>query len=411
VPDNAVMTANGAPMIPPEARAVSDEQLASVLLEDDIRDALQCVSVRRPSPSERCRLVGLCDEVGIGLTFAGFPAVSGREFQDCLAVLNHIRSSRLKIRPVVMARAVESDLLRVLDLRHATGTDILVDLYICTSPIRAVVEGWSVADLLERLRASCRRARAEGLPFRIALEDSTRTPRADLVAALRRLADLEPECVVLNDTAGHCLPAAAAAETAAVKDLLTTLDSPATVAWHGHNDKGLALANALAAVGAGADVVSGTVLGVGERSGNIPLEQMLLLASQAGATRYRLDAVPQLCAEFARATGIEIRPGAPLVGADVFSTGTGTHAAALLKARMLGRNWEDLVYSGVPAADLGFTHTILIGPNSGTAAVRQVLSDAGLPVDENTVNAVLEHCHTQSTCIRDLTQLRSVITA
>ena len=380
-----------------------------VLVEDDTRDALQSVAVARPTTDERRDLLERVSRLGVHLSFIGFPAVSAVEHAECQALVSYIAERRLAIRPVLMARAVAIDLDRIIDIQQASGCAIVADLYVSISSIRLRAEGWDLVRLLRDLVAVASRAANNGLDFRLAFEDSTRAVPNDLKSAVEAALDVGAPTIVLNDTVGSSHPSGAARHVAFVGDLVARAGADAAIAWHGHNDKGLALANALAAVDAGATIVSGTFLGVGERAGNIPLEQLILALAERGQFGSDLDELPLICALFAARMGWSIPPNQPLIGADVFSTGTGTHAAALLKARHLGREWEDAIYSGVSAAALGREQSILIGPNSGRAAVRAVLDELSIEVNDDVVEQVLEHCKRAAKCLRTREEIEGIM--
>ena len=380
-----------------------------VLVEDDTRDALQSVAVTRPTTDERRELLERTSDLGVHLSFLGFPAVSGHESAQCEALVRHVVQRRLSIRPVLMARAIEADLLPILNIQETTGCPVVADLYVSISSIRLRVEGWDLTRLLRGLVGVARHAEKMGLEFRVAFEDSTRATPEALKSAIAAALDVGAPTIVLNDTVGSSNPSGAARHVAFVLGLVARAGSDAAIAWHGHNDKGLALANGIAAVDAGATVVSGTFLGIGERAGNIPLEQLILLLAERGQSGFNLAGLPLVAALFASRTGWSIPSNQPLVGADVFSTGTGTHAAALVKARRLGSTWEDAIYSDVSAAALGREQSILIGPNSGRAAVRAVLDGLSLDSRDDIVERVLQHCELAVTCLRTRPEIEAVV--
>ena len=145
----------------------------------------------------------------------------------------------------------------------------------------------------------------------------------------------------------------------------------------------------------GADCISGSFLGLGERAGNTALERVLFHLHELGSRRFRLEQLVPFLHRLAEFTRTPLPPTAPLVGAQAFATTAGTHAAAILKARKLGREFEDLVFSGVPAAALGRTQDVLLGPTSGLTNARyalEALPDVGAPADaEAASRALLEH--------------------
>ncbi|GAA4992905.1 homocitrate synthase [Yinghuangia aomiensis] len=363
-----------------------------VRVEDDVRESLQNVRVHRPTLEQRKQMLELSAQVGVQVTFLGFPAASAAEREQCAALVGHLADKKLPQEPVLMARAVAADVRAVLEIQQQQSAPVTADLYLSSSPIRARVENWSVREMLERLKAMARLAAGEGLDFRIAFEDSTRTPPGYLAPCVKAALDVGAKCVVLNDTAGDCVPAGASRHTEFVADLIAKSGTDTELSWHGHNDKGLALANSLAAIEAGATLISGTFTGLGERTGNTPLEQLLVLLVNAGTPRYDLSQLVPMCELIAAATGVEIPTHLPVVGADAFSTSTGTHATAVLKARALGPDFEDAVYSAVSARRLGREQELLLGPNSSRPAVSAVLDAMALPVTGDDIDALLAHC-------------------
>jgi 2-isopropylmalate synthase len=160
--------------------------------------------------------------------------------------------------------------------------------------------------------------------------------------------------------------------------------------WHGHRDRGLGLANTLAAVDAGATRVHGTALGVGERVGNTPMEQILLNLKLLGIRDDDLTCLPQYVEAVSKAVGVPIAVNTPIIGRDAFRTATGVHAAAVIKAQRKGDAWlADRVYSGVPASWVGRSQEILIGHMSGGSNVLFYLKAHGLPDGPEVVEAVL----------------------
>ncbi len=172
--------------------------------------------------------------------------------------------------------------------------------------------------------------------------------------------------------------------------LASELGSDIGIDWHGHRDRGLDLANSLAAVEGGATRVHGTALGIGERVGNTPMEQLLVNLKLLGLRDDDLTRLPEYVATVSRATGVTVPANAPIVGRDAFRTATGVHAAAVIKAQKRGETWlADRVYSGVPAGMIGRTQEIEVGPMSGASNVTYYLSSRGLQSDPQVVQAVL----------------------
>ena len=145
------------------------------------------------------------------------------------------------------------------------------------------------------------------------------------------------------------------------------------VEWHGHCDRGLAVANSMAALVAGAEVVHATACGIGERVGNTQMDQMLVNLKLMGIEPWASQDLTKLkhyCEAVAKATGIPIPKNYPVVGDDAFRTATGVHAAAVIKAyRKNDEMLANSIYSGVPSHYFGMEQIIEIGPMSGKSNV------------------------------------------
>jgi 2-isopropylmalate synthase len=153
--------------------------------------------------------------------------------------------------------------------------------------------------------------------------------------------------------------------------------------WHGHRDRGLGVANTLAAIDAGVDRVHGTALGIGERVGNTEMDLLLVTLKLLGMHEHRLAQLPDYVHVVSRATGVPIPPSYPVFGEDAFRTGTGVHAAAIIKAKLKGDDWlVDRVYSGIPASMFGMSQRIEISHVSGMSNVKYWLAEHGYDAND-----------------------------
>jgi 2-isopropylmalate synthase len=165
---------------------------------------------------------------------------------------------------------------------------------------------------------------------------------------------------------------------------------PVQVDWHGHRDRGMGLINCLAAIEAGANRIHATALGVGERVGNAEMDLLLVNLNLLGAHRRDLSRLPEYCRLVAEAVGLPIPANYPVLGADAFRTGTGVHAAAIIKAKRKGDDWlANRVYSSVPAEELGLSQKIEISPLSGLSNVKHWLETHGYDADDAAACKVL----------------------
>ncbi|NCG22030.1 MAG: 2-isopropylmalate synthase, partial [Rhodobacterales bacterium] len=159
--------------------------------------------------------------------------------------------------------------------------------------------------------------------------------------------------------------------------------------WHGHNDRGLGLTNGLYAIEAGCDRVHGCVLGIGERVGNTPIDLMLVNMKLLGVDDSDMKVLSELTKVVSDACHVPIPVNYPVFGLDAFRTGTGVHAAAVIKAENRGEGWlADRIYSGVPASWFGREQEIEIGHQSGLSHVKYWLKKRNIEQSDALVQAL-----------------------
>jgi 2-isopropylmalate synthase len=234
---------------------------------------------------------------------------------------------------------------------------------------------------------------SEGLPVMMVTEDTTRAHPEALKALYGRAIEWGAKRLCVADTVGHATPDGVRALVRFVIDeIVAPSGEEVGVDWHGHRDRGLGLANTLAAIEAGATRVHGTALGIGERAGNTEMDLILVNLKLLGVHQGDLRLLPEYCERSARALGVPLPNAYPVVGRDAFRTGTGVHAAAIIKAEQKGDAWlADRVYSGVPASMVGRSQEIEIGPMAGLSNVRYWLRVRGYdPDDERLTHRIFE---------------------
>jgi 2-isopropylmalate synthase len=364
-----------------------------VLLNDEtLRDGLQNPSVCDPSVEEKIEILHLMEALGIDAVNIGLPGAGPRAFEHTEALAREIATQRMKIKPNCAARTHENDIRPIVEISQRVGIPIEAATFLGSSPIRRLVEDWTVDHLERTTEKAVKFAVENGLPCMYVTEDTVRTD-PDTVkrlysAAIRNGA----RAVVLCDTVGHATPNGA---FNLVKFAITEVVEPSgetiRVDWHGHNDRGLSIANSLAAVAAGAHQVHGAANALGERVGNTPMELMLVNLRLMGLIHQDLSRLKEYCEKVAKATHTSIPPNYPVVGHDAFRTATGVHAAALIKAfRKKDPVLANAVYSGVPAHLFGLDQVIEIGPMSGKSNVLFWLEKHGIPADEGIVNRIFD---------------------
>ena len=223
-------------------------------------------------------------------------------------------------------------------------------------------------------------------------EDTTRTD-ADTVRALYSTAiRCGARSIVLCDTVGHATPMGAYNLVKFVREkVVTPSGETIRIDWHGHCDRGLAIANSFAAIAAGANQIQTVANSLGERVGNTPTELMLVNMRLLGLIDRDLSTLKEYCEKVAQATRTTIPPNYPVVGRDAFRTATGVHAAAIIKAYRKGdSDLADAVYSGVPASLFGLEQVIEVGPMSGKSNVLYWLDKHGIPAGEELVGKIFD---------------------
>jgi 2-isopropylmalate synthase len=355
-----------------------------VELDDEtLRDGLQSPSVTDPAIGDKIRLLHLMDGLGVPAAL-GLPGAGPRAVGAVTALAREIAEQRLRIEANCAARTVLADVRPIAEISQATGVPIEACTFIGSSPIRQYTEGWTLERMLASVEEAVTFAVGEGLPVMMVTEDSTRARPEMLQALYGRAIDCGARRICLADTVGHATPEGARALVRFVIDeIVVPSGEPVKVDWHGHRDRGLGLANALAALQAGATRLHGTALGIGERCGNPEMDLLLVNLKLLGLHDADLSSLPEYCELVARACQVPLVHSYPVVGRDAFRTGTGVHAAAIVKAERKGDAWlADRVYSGIPASMVGRRQEIEIGPMSGLSNVKHWLKAHGHDPDD-----------------------------
>ena len=373
-----------------ESEPLTDKR---VLLDDEtLRDGLQSPTVSDPAIEDKIQLLHLMEELGIQMLDIGLPGAGPRAYADTLALAQEIARSRLKIRPNCAARTTIQDIEPILDIADKTGVTIDAATFLGSSMIRQYVENWTMDDLLRKTEEAVTYGIKRGLPVMYVTEDTTRA----FPETIKRLYVTAINCgarhIVLTDTVGHATPAGVRALVRFVVDeVVRPSGEEILISWHGHNDRGLSVINSLAAVQAGADVIHGCALGIGERVGNTPMDQVLVNLKLLGAIDQDLIKLKDYCEVASRACRVVIPPGYPVFGSDAFRTATGVHAAAVIKAFRKGETeLANTVYSGVPSHLFGLEQIIDIGPMSGRSNVIFWLEKRGIQPREDRVTVIYE---------------------
>jgi len=357
--------------------------------DETLRDGLQSPSVRDPDLDQKLELIRLMDELGIHTADVGLPGAGARAREHITTLCKEMTS--LKITPNVACRTLVGDIAPVADLVQATGEPVEVCAFIGSSPIRQFAEGWNLDDMVKLSREAVEFCVQNDLPCMFVTEDTTRARPEDVRRLFTTAIEAGAKRICICDTCGHATPPGVRALIGYVKTLVAELGADVGIDWHGHRDRGLGLINALTAVKAGATRIHACALGIGERAGNTEMDLLLVNLKLMGAIDNDLSKLADYCRVAAQATGVPIPHNYSVFGEDAFETGTGVHAAAVIKAYKKGDAWlADRVYSGVPAGMFGLEQIIKVGPMSGKSNVAWVLERHGVEPTEDAVAKVLE---------------------
>jgi 2-isopropylmalate synthase len=271
--------------------------------DETLRDGLQSPSARIPELDRKIAILELMPAIGVNSANLGFPASSAREYHDVLELTRTVAARRLPIAPNCAARTIESDIEPVADISQRAGLAIEVDLFIGSSPIRQLVEGWSMDHLCRTVETCVASAVRHNLPVMFVTEDTFRSTPETIRTLCRAAVDQGARRVCVCDTVGSAAPAGVRRLLSFVRGIV---GDDVHIDWHGHNDRGLALANSIEAIAAGADRVHATALGIGERVGNCSLEQLLMTVNRLGYRQTDLSKLEDYLELVSQSVGVPI---------------------------------------------------------------------------------------------------------
>ena len=242
----------------------------------------------------------------------------------------------------------------------------------------------------------------EGLPVMFVTEDTTRANPETIRALYTTAIRCGARAVCVCDTVGHATPDGAREVVKFVRGIIDQQGEKIRLDWHGHQDRGLGVINSIAAIEGGADQVHGSALGMGERVGNTPVDQLLVNLKLMGWIENDLTRLREYCDKAAEACRWTIPLNYPVFGRDAFRTATGVHAAAVIKSYRKGDpELADLIYSGVPAGQFGLKQVIEIGPMSGKSNVIFWLETRGLEASEDRIARIYERAKQASAVLSE----------
>lgn len=391
---------NPRPSAPPYELKLNDETL---------RDGLQSPSVFNPSIPEKLELLHYMEDLGVYSAAIGLPAAGPHAYADVLAIATEIARHRMQIYPYCAARTHQNDILPIIEIQQKTGIKVQAALFIFSSPIRQFAEGWTVDKLVETSEKAIEFAHQNDVPVMYVTEDTTRSRPEALERLYGAAIDRNVERVCISDTVGHATPDGAQQVTRFIRGLVTKSKKSIGVDWHGHRDRDVGVANAIAAFYAGADRIHGSMLGIGERVGNAPLDMLMVNFKLMGVFDRDLRKLPLYARRVSEVCKVPLPDNYPVLGRDAFRTQTGVHADAIVKAYKKGDAWlANRIYSGVPADEFGLDQVIEIGPMSGKSNVRFWLESRSIAASDALVDRIFERAKQVDHILTD-EEIRAII--
>ncbi len=340
-----------------------------VIYDTTLRDGEQSPGVSF-TEEQKVDIAHALDEIHVHQIEAGFPAVSEQERRT----VKRIANSGLDAKVLVLTRLLTKE----VDMAVDCDVDMIL-LFFGSSDIHLKHKFRNCYDHIEECITNVvEYGKDHGLTVSFSTEDSTRTRPETLRMFNQSALEAGADRIGLTDTVGCAHPDAM---VRMVKDLKTYCDKPISV--HLHNDYGLAVANALESVCAGADAIATTVNGIGERAGNVPLEEFVtaskyLLHLDMGVDTTGFYKLSQKVADY---SGIALQPHKPLVGKNVFSHESGIHVAAVLE--------HSTTYESIPPEVVGNHRRLILGKHTGKAIIEKRIKENGLELTPDQIDIIL----------------------
>lgn len=330
---------------------------------------------------EKLRLARQLEKLGVDIIEAGFPVSSDGEFQAVKQIAREVRGAQI----AALARANRFDIDRAWEA-IAEAASPRIHTFISSSDIHLKYQlKKSRAQVLTEAREAVRHARQFTPNVEFSPMDATRTDRDYLVEMVTAVIEEGANTVNIPDTVGYAIPEEFGELIASLFDRVPNIGQ-AVISVHCHNDLGLAVANSLAAVRAGARQVECTINGIGERAGNAALEEIVMaLATRRDffdlATGIHTEYIFQTSRLLTKITGISVQPNKAVVGANAFAHESGIHQDGLIK--------EKSTYEIMTPQSVGISDTrLVLGKHSGRHSVSEHLKKMGYNLNKDDLNKV-----------------------
>jgi len=370
------------------------ERRRITIFDTTLRDGEQSPGIAL-QPLEKAEIAEQLERLGVDVIEAGFPASSPGDFEGVREVARTVERATV----AALARTRKEDIDAAVEAVAGARRSRL-HVFIATSALHMERKlGVEPEEVVEQVRWSVAYAAGRADEVQFSAEDATRSDPVFLAQVCREAIAAGATTVNLPDTVGYSLPTEHAEFLRQVQLHCPELDRVA-VSVHCHDDLGLAVANSLAGVGAGATQVECTVNGIGERAGNAALEEVVM------ALRVRRDAfaaetgvvvgeIGRTSALVSRLTGYSVQRCKAIVGANAFAHEAGIHQDGVLK--------DVATYQIMDPEDLGLQMTLPLGKHSGRHAFARACAEAGIELERHELNRAF-------TRFKELADVRAAVT-
>jgi 2-isopropylmalate synthase len=360
--------------------AAKEEQVAArriTIFDTTLRDGEQSPGIAL-QPHEKAEIATQLDRLGVDVVEAGFSVSSPGDFEGVRAVAAAVE------RPTVasLARTRKEDIDAAAE-SLADARRSRIHVFIATSPIHMEKKlRLEPAEVVEQARWAVGYASARSDEVEFSCEDATRSDPRFVAKVCREAIEAGATTINLPDTVGYCLPDEYASFLLEVQHLCPELEE-VSLSVHCHNDLGLAVANSLAAVRAGATQIEATVNGLGERAGNAALEEIVMTlrvrsSSFEAQTGVDVGEIGKTSHLVSRLTGYSVQRCKAIVGANAFAHEAGIHQDGMLK--------DAQTYQIMDPTELGLVMTLPLGKHSGRHAFTLACSEAGIQIEGDELN-------------------------
>ena len=343
------------------------------IFDTTLRDGEQSPGVAL-SPENKLNIAKKLDELGVDAIETGFPVISEGEQK----AIKMITQANLSAELCGLARTNQQDIDAVVDcgLKY-------VHTFIATSDIHLQYKlHLSQDQALEKAIESVEYAKSRGLQVEFSAEDATRTDRDFLKKIFTAVTKAGADRIDIPDTVGYSTPQYIAEIT---KDAIEATKLPISV--HCHNDFGLAVANAISGIQAGAQCAHVTINGIGERAGNASLEELVMALQclkfdQSWETNIKTELLYETSKYVSKLAGMPVQPNKAIIGENAFGHESGIHTHGVLS--------NPLTYEPISPEIVGRNRWLRVGKHAGAHGVDAMLNEYGVQPDKNQLKKILE---------------------